>query len=79
MLESAIPKKNLKGILKGKVKSWKYMLQASENYNNIQEPRKEQKLGRYFTIKIVRQNMPFIKEHIKKKNGMCNMQPTVCR
>ena len=44
LLESAIPKKNLKGILKGKVKSWKYMLQASENYNNIQEPRKEQNL-----------------------------------
>ena len=36
------------------------MLQTSENYNNIQEQNMQTKLGRYFTIQIVTQNMPFI-------------------
>ena len=35
------------------------MLQTSENYNIIQEPTNKRKFARYFTIQIVRQNMPF--------------------
>ena len=42
------------------IKSWEYMLQTSENYDNIQEPTNKTKLGTYFTIQTVRQNMPFI-------------------
>ena len=42
------------------IKSWEYMLETSENYNNIQEPTNKTKLGTYFTIQTVRQNMSFI-------------------
>ena len=42
------------------IKSWEYMLQKSENYNNIQEPTNKTKLGTYFTIQTVTQNMSFI-------------------
>ena len=44
------------------VKSWKYMLQTSENYKLQQHSRankKKKKLRTYFTIQIVKQNMPF--------------------
>ena len=42
------------------IKSWEYMLQTSENYNNIQEPTNKTKIGTYFAIQTVRENMPFI-------------------
>ena len=40
------------------IKSWKYMLQTSENYNNIQEPTNKQSLEDISQYKL--QNMPFI-------------------
>ena len=56
-----------------RVKSWKYMLQTSENYSNIQEPTKKNK------------NLEDISQY-KLLNRIChltygeyNLQPTVCR
>ena len=60
-IENERVNKNLKTLKEGKIKSWKYMLQTSENYNKIQEPtKKKTKIRRYFTIQTVRQNIPFI-------------------
>ena len=55
------------------VKSWKYMLQTSENYSNIQEPTKRNKnledISQYKLLNRI--------YHLTY--GEYNLQPTVCR
>ena len=53
------------------VKSWKCMLQASENYNNIQEPKNKQNLEDISQYKLLDRIF-----HLSL--GVHNMQLTVC-
>ena len=68
--------KKSKRYIKGKSQKLEIYVASKWKLQQHSRAKKRTKLGRYFTIKIVRQNMPFIKEHIKKNMecAICNLQ-----